>query len=222
MVENWLAIFRRSIMNGIDAYFRAKLHISEWISLSVPLLKVHIKLITDYSPAKDKAERGICQKMLSDGIEKMKSAQMDAAKMIENFNSANETLSALFQQFERDFNEKSEFFKLKLPKTTKDRKKAVDDLKLQLATVTNFYITLRDSFNVAVYDTKEFVDYLNMFIHQFNRHSSVQSTKEESGMPNYFQTIANDTELRDAVVKSAEDLIAKCEEYGRKRESTDN
>lgn len=196
---------KTNLMNAIDEHFEAKRHVSEWCQLTTPFLKPYIKLFTAHSASKAETQNRLLQKVLSDGVAKIKLAQSKLEIISKNFNLIVFTLPTLFQQFEIDFNENSKFFNTKLPyKRFGSNKKAIAILKDRLATVLNFYINLNGSLSQASHYITQTKAKLKIQIEHFEKLNN-QSQKLEN-----FKSIADDPQLIEDIVKATQNLIDKC------------
>lgn len=213
-------------MNAIDSHFEASRHISEWCSLIMPLLKTHVVLFTEHTASKASAQNRLMQKILADGVHRTELAQIDIGLIASNLNEANETLFKLFKQFEIDFVEGSEFFKIKLnhakaeiPRGFGDLngergRKAIADLKIKLSIVSKFFINLRGLVDDALLQITQIETETEEQIMLFEEllHKS-EELKD-------FEPIEIDPELNDSIVKITQKLIAKSDEYVKKQKDT--
>lgn len=214
------------LMNAIDAHFEASRHISEWCSLIMPLLKTHFVLFMGHTASKASAQNRLMQKILGDGVHRTELAQVDIGLIASNLKETNETLTKLFKQFEIDYVQGSEFFKVKLHHAKAEmprgfgglsgerEKKAIADLKVKLALVSKFFINLRGLVDDAALqitkietDSEEQIMIFEELLH-------------ESEKLKDFEPIEIDTELNNSIVKDTQKLIAKSDEYVKKHKDT--
>lgn len=214
---------KTNIMNAIDAYSEASRHISEWTGLVMPFLKTHAQLFTDHTASKANTQNRLLQKVLGDGVHRTRIAQTELEKISTNLDAADNTINKLFKQFELDYDENSDFFQTKLfhtrpvvdtrkirEKFGRDWRKATDELKQRLSKVSKYYINLRGLVKQASLNITEIEIALKAQIRDF------KELRDKSEKLNDFETIVNDTELFNTIVKATESLIAKCDEYAKK------
>lgn len=214
------------LLNAIDAHFESSRHISEWCSLITPLLKTHAVLYTGYTASKANAQNRLMQKVLTDGVHRTELSQIDVELISSNLNEANETLSKLFKQFEIDYDEGSSFFKIKLnhikgdlPRKFGDmygerEKKAVADLKAQLAAVLKFYINLRGLVSGAL------AEIMSIAAVTEEQTMVFEELLHESEKLTDFESIEIDAELNGSIAKTTQDLLAKTDKYVKEQRGT--
>lgn len=215
------------LMNAIDAHFESSRHISEWFSLITPLLKTHVVLFTDHTAGKANAQNRLMQKVLADGVRRMELAQVDVELISSNVNEANAALTSLVKQFEIDFDEKSQFFKLKLnhikgetPRKfgelpSERDKRAIAELKFRLAEVSKFFINLRGLVKNALPEMTKIESAMKEQIMVF------KELLNESEKLQDFESIEIDSELNNSIVKATQNLLAKSDAYVKKYRATD-
>lgn len=219
-VAGMVGSIKTNILNSIDAYYEASRHVSEWSSLSSPLLKAHAQLFSDYSASKSQTQNRLLQKILGDGVQRMKTAQNELEKISNNFNAADGTLTALFKQLELDYDEDSDFFQTKLfhvrPTTNtrkltdkfgRDVRKAIAELKERFSKVSKFYINIRTLVKQASLDMTDIEIAMKAQIRDF------KELKKQSDILTDFVSVVDDREHFNSIVKSTGNLIVKCNEY---------
>lgn len=217
---------KTNLLNSIDAYFHAKRHISEWCSLIMPILKVHVKLFTAHSSSKAQTQNRLLQTVLKDGIERSKVSQSELSLISKNFNQLIQTLIPLFQQFEMDYDEKNKFFQTKLFSLTHnansthpnqngvDKKQAIIELKEQLEKVSKFYRILRSKINRASQNVNEMETELKTQIQHF------EQLIDESTKLNHFSSITNESQFLSTLIEATQNVITKCAVYNQKPETS--
>lgn len=222
---SFVSYIKMNLLNAIQEYLESSTRISGWCSLSVPLLSAHTKLFTSHSASKAKAQNGILHLMLNDGVHKLKMTQNELAIISMSFNEIIETLTALYKQFEIDFDEKSTFFQKKLSENCRKancmlpnafgakKQKAVNELKEELAIVSQFYINLKHLINQASLSITEIEIALKKQVR------NIQKLKKESEDLIAFESIADNAELIEQIVNVTQNLITKCTEYDRRHQA---
>lgn len=192
-----------------DKHFAASHHIKEWTALIVPFLKSYVQLFTDHSASIAHTQNRLLQKVLNDGLERIKMAQADLEIVSKSFYILTfSLLPKLFKQVAVDFDEKSKFFKTKLlVKTIGSKKISVNGLKEYFAGVTQFFINL----NNVIIEASSFISRtktaLKIQIEIF------EVLHAESKKLENFESIADDRRLIDSVIRASQDLIGRCIAY---------
>lgn len=212
---------KTDIMDAIDAYYHASRHISEWSSLMMPLLRTHLKLFSDYSAVKAKAQNRLLQKLLDDGVERTSVAQEELDKIYANLDAADRTLQKLSTQLEFEFDEGSELFQKRLARmnrkisdkivntfTRNKRGKAVLNGRLEI--VHDLIRKLAELVGPPLENIK---------VYQNEMQKQIKHLKDASNALNNYESITDNPELLESTVKATENLISKCNEYVAKHKS---
>lgn len=206
---------KTNIMNVFDEIFKASHIMSELCSLEVPILRTNILLAKGNSAAKGKTQVRLLQKVLSESVERMTRAQLALEKIPTDFNAAIETFEPLFKKFEFDSDIYSESYRAKaLALMDKYRspvltEQIVAELVGRLTVLTKFYKNLKDLINQSLLDFTPIETELKTQIKNF------EIVKVQADDLNDVVTPPN-SELRDATVRAAQNLIDKCMEYNKK------
>lgn len=218
------------MMNGIDRYFIASQSVYEWASLVTPLLTGYILLFNGKTAKSTAAQKELLLRVLDDGIRKLTDSQEYLHKSSTSFNEAAGKLTTLQSRFNIEFQEKGEFIQSKISKVRIGaytsgalfgipglliayyvaEGKFVPKLMEKLKTIETFYDNLHETVDQAANDIENTKKTLTDEIKHIGEIKvKTQETKTFVGLDDV-------PELRDTVIQSAHELIAKCTEYREK------
>lgn len=218
------------MMDGMDSYFSASQSVYEWSGTVIPHLTTYIKLFDSYSAGIAETQKKLFVDVLNEGEKRMTDAQNDLGKSSSSFNSVAGKLSALHGRFAVEFDEKSEYFQTKMSEIRLKgyvggawfgpiglgvaagviEGKLIPDIKANMGKIETFYETLNGKMQQAYQDIESTKKTLKSEIQQ------IGNLKVKTKNTNTYVGMDQVPDLREMVIKSAQDLIDQCEEY-RKR-----
>lgn len=218
---------KRVLLYSMDTYFKATRSIYGWCNVASHLLTAYVNLFDDINREKSAAQKAILLEVLNTGIDKMMKVKYDLDIISTNFTEASEKLSSLQARFDNEFNERSDWYRLKMREFEEkinnesssigpfgvfigaDARELSVRFNEKLTSFRKFYNNLKKNVNNAFIDIEEANVKLNAEIRIF-RNLKIQTEETKP-----FQSI-DDATLRDTVIQFAESLSNKCIEY-RKR-----
>lgn len=230
-----VAEIRALLMEGISAYHRATQFIFEWANETIPLLTAYIELFDDYTANKAEKQKNILIEMLAKGAVEMKQAQAAITESSMSFNRATGKLTTLNTQFQIDSDEKSTYFKRKVDEmrliaantirfgpfmnalmAILNEVSFVPRVKKRISKSRKFFKGLRLKVEQAFRDVDVTKDLLN------NEILEIGDLKVQTKETGAFIDLDAVPELRDTLVKSAQNLIQDCNDYRRKHTKNAN
>lgn len=188
------------ILNGIDDYWAATRHVSEWSLLMAPLLETFVKLYEGHSASKAKTQNRLLQKMLNNGVTKLNLTNTSVNKMSINFVEALQTLYTLSGILKKELDWDNGSKALHSGATVKDLKRDLVEFRQQVE-------------DVIKYEANELLVMSDMLSRHF------EHLKAESENLTNFDAIGNVAEIYDELVKAPRTLIEKCNKYAKKHEA---
>lgn len=217
------------VLHALDAYLRSSQAIYEWSSLSASLLTTYTKLFNGLNAEKSQGQKTLLQNVFEHGVQKTNTSLDELQSCSEHFSQAADKLAILIDRLEIEFDEKSEYFESKLEqsrvkpgfweifssaikgtlhslsKKPKNEKELVEKLKHTLDTVKKFYVDFKTTISQAVDGIEEIRDKLQDAV----RVIEDLKTQFDEVIPAEFV----ENEIRDTIIESTYNLIAKCSEY---------
>lgn len=201
----------KALMMDIQGnYFASTESVSEWCSLTTKLMAPYLDLFNKSSAKTFEAQMMFFIKMLNDAAAKISAAQVTLEQSSVNFNNVAAKLTTLNTQLTKDFDSKSDYFKIRMDqmrmKGVVPAEKIIPTLHHELAEILNFFVGFKvsiDRTNVAV---KSVSTKLRTEIEMIMDAKSTMSTPE---------TVAADgmDKFRYAVEATIYNLVAQCNEY---------
>lgn len=218
------------MMDGMDSYFSASQNVFEWAGTVIPHLTMYIKLFDSYSAGIAETQKKLFVDVLSEGEKRMTDAQNDLGKSSSSFNSVAGKLTTLHGRFAVEFDEKSEYFQTKMSEIRLKgyaggawfgpigvgiaaaviEGKLIPEVKANMEKIETFYDTLNGKMQQA------FMDIEKTKVNLVGEIQHIGNLKVKTKNANTYISMDEVPELRDMVIKAAQDLINQCEEY-RKR-----
>lgn len=208
------------IFYGIDAYFLASEMLYEWSGVVATHFKLFVSLFNGYDARRADAQKQLLIDMLDSGVVKMSAAQVALGNSSMAFNSADEIIPVLRKRIDHDFNVHRK--STTKPNSIRSKVAAVAIAlhkfifgknsveKKIVKKLVGFHDKLDEKIQEAMINIAITQKLLKMEIkHIANLKSQIQQTVtfvNLDGVPN----------LRDTVIESARNLIAKCEEFRKK------
>lgn len=215
------------LSQGMTAYYQASKDVYEWCMVVEPMLQKYIDLFDGIDKTKSAQQNNVLVKMLDGGIKEMEEAQEKLGKSSSSFNEAAGHLTILRHQLTSDFNENSEFYAGKISQVRAEgygisaifgpiawaiaagivEGDLVPRLKAKFKEAKKLY----DNLDVIVSKSFESIDETKSKLNHEIR--AIGDLKMQSEELNTYTSIDTVIELRDIVISSAKDLIAKCIAY---------
>lgn len=218
---------KRLLLDSMDKYFKATRSIYGWCNVASHLLTAYVNLFDDINREKSAAQKAILLEVLNTGIDKMWNVQDDLNIISTNFADASRKLTLLQVRFDDEFDEKNDWYRSKMRHLEEkvsngsssigpfgvfigaDTRDLSTRLNEKLTSSMQFYSQLKRNINIAFIDIEEARIKLNDEIRIFGK----LKMKTEETKP--FETF-DDAKLRDTVIRFAESLSSKCNEYRRR------
>lgn len=218
---------KRLLLNAMDAYFVATRNIYGWCNIASHLITAYVNLFDSISREKSAAQKAILLEILNMGIDKMTKVQNGLDVITTNFTEASETLTSLQVRLDNEFDVRRDWYRMKKRQIKEKIKNNVTfigpfgvifgtnvtesmaKLHGKMLSSKRFYSQLKVIVNKALVNIDEAKLKLNDEIHIF-RHLKMQTAETKP-----FESFG-DAGLRDTVIRFAESLSTKCNEY-RKR-----
>lgn len=223
-----IAEMKIHMLNGIDAYFAASKNIYDWAGSVGSSLTLYISLLSDQQNVRQITEqKTILSEMLRNGIERMNAAQDELGKSSASFNSVFGRLNELQSRFEHESGDKIADYKREIkdmrglsyffgslfgiqglivaPKYTESN--YIFQIKREMAAFTRFYDHLKLKIDDAIQNIHDTKKILRTEIQH------ISDLKAQTEGTESFVNLGNVSDLREIVIDSAQDLIAKCMEY---------
>lgn len=201
----------KTLMKDVqDNYFSSTQSVSEWCGLTTKLMAMYLDLFGKSSAQTFDAQMMFFIKVLNDAATKISAAQVTLEQSSVNFNNMAAKLTTLNTQLTKDFDSKSDYFKIKMDQMLKKgvvaEDKIIPTLHQKSAEAMNFFVGFKvsiDRTNVAV---KSVILKLRTEIDIIMDAKSVMSKPE---------TVAADgmDKFRYAVEATVYNLVAQCNEY---------
>lgn len=218
---------KRLVLDSMDKYFMATRNIYGWCNVASHLLTAYVNLFQNINREKSAAQKAILLEVLNTGIDKMMNVQYDLNIISTDFTEASTKLSMLQVRFDNEFHETDDWYRLKIRQLQEkvnngsssigpfgvfvgaDTRELSTRLDEKLASSKQFYSQLKRNINIAFIDIEEARIKLNDEIRIFGKLK--MQTEETKPFESF-----DDATLRDTVIRFAESLSNKCNEY-RKR-----
>lgn len=218
------------IMNAKDSYHESVQTVFEWCSLTSKLLPVYNSLLKNPTDADIQSQKNIILKILDDGSTKMRNAQNVLAKCSVSFNDAAGRLVALRAQLHSDFDTQSTYYQVQVDKLHKQsaitggiglitgvfgliiaiknivdiETKMIPEMRKKFGQIEEYYKNLNGTIDKAGKDIDDTKDKLKEEIEVIGK---LKVQTEET------RFYVADDNLRPLVEESANNLIARCNEY---------
>lgn len=218
---------KRLLLDSMDTYFKATRSIYGWCNVASHLLTAYVNLFDGISREKTAAQKAILLEVLNTGINKMMKVQSDLESISANFTDATTKLSMLQIRLDNEFDENGHWYRSKMREIEEkvingsssigpfgvfigaDERKLSVRLNEKMTSLKRFYYHLKKNINQAFIDIEEAKVKLNAEIRIFgNLKVQTEETKP-------FEAL-DDATLRDTVIRFAEGLSNKCNEYRRR------
>lgn len=212
-----IAKVKKHILNGIDVYFLASQHIYEWASFTALQLSIYIKLFNDYDARKAETQKYLLTELLNHEAEQMNATQLKLNSSSFSFQSAAKKLTVI----RNEFAEKKVYLETRIAKPTyRSRLQSLYNTVLQkktdqddLATV-NAILNIFGNLTKTIKEETQNIDYAKDVLKLEIQHiSDVKKRIKETFRFVNLDEMAN---LRDEVIKSAQNLIEKAQAYRAK------
>lgn len=188
---------KRHLLDSMDNNFRATRSVYGWCNVVSHLLTAYIDLFDNINREKSAAQKAILLEILNTGIDKMSIVQYDLDAISMNFTDASMKLSLLQVRLDTESVKKGDRSKMQ---------ELNEIFNMKMESVKRFYSQLKNDINNAFSDIEKAKTKLNDEIRSF------RNLKQQTDETNSYQS-SIDAALRDSVVRVAENLSNKCNEY---------
>lgn len=207
---------RTKFLNTFDAYDSATQSVYELCGYLSSTLSKYIQLFKSSSPAVVTVQKKLLNGALDNGVSHLTKAQKDLAATFSALSSVSEEFKALLDQLKIDYNENGNFFKNRLSKIVQEKsgfgstfkkkqiqQDAIADLMAKIKPIETFYTDASGTVQQALVNFGEAPSKL---------HENLEIIEQQKAQLSALN--ADDvSEDHDAIIHSAEALIAKCKEY---------
>lgn len=222
--------------DGMDAYFRATQNIFQWCGLVLDLLEDYTPLLEgEMNQALYDNQRDIILQALDDGIDRMEKGKEELATSSSSFNVAAGKLTQLNRRLSDDFNENSEYYQAQKAhiRTVGYGAAApflifgitiaagviegvlIPELNAKMEAIEEWYEDLRKEVSLSQMNIMITKDNLNREI------THIGELQNKAVTARVFIRTTYTDKIKAKLVKSVNNLIAKCNEY-RDRHSKAN
>lgn len=219
---------KTKMMDGMDAYTRATQSVYEWCGLAVRLLATYKILFTgQMNQGKFAASRTFLLQVLEDGIKKMTVGQKELGDSSASFNVAAGKLTQLNHRLAADFDKNSEYCQSQISHIRAVAYGAaapflifglpiaagivegilVPELHRKMAAIKKWY----EDVSADVQNSFKDIDDTKAKLQEEIR--NIGELKVQTKETETYIEVDNTPELKEIILKSVLDLIAKCEAY---------
>lgn len=216
---DWVGRIKTQLLNTIDAYDSVTQSIYEMCGSVTSTLSRYVQLFNVPNPATMTTQKNLLISTLDNGIRHLKQAQKELVHTLSALKTASDEFKSLLSQLKIDYSENSDFFKNRLNKIVAEKsgfwsffkkkqieKEAIAELKAKTKPIETFYTDA----NVIVQQALENLDQTSVKLNENLK--TVEQQKTQLSTSN-----ADDASgSRDAIIQSAQALIAKCHEYSQR------
>lgn len=217
---------KTNMIAAIDAQVAASREISKWCSIILPLFTTYLQQSAGHSASMAQTQHRTLQKVLTNGVERMKLVHVELRKIATNLNAMNATFPELFKQMNTDYDEKSKLFQTRLSNLTHPldgkpnkvgRDTAIAELQSTMKRDTKIFFVMfgYSMFSNVVHDAVSNIPNVETQLKQ--QIQNFEQLIDETGKSQALQSTYN-PELLDFLIKSTQNLFAKCTDYNQNRQ----
>lgn len=201
---------RTRMMDGLDTYFYASQHIYEWASSTATQLKLYVKLFNGHDIMESESQQKLLIEMLGGAAEQLRAAQTNLDKSVSSFYAVAEKLTALRNRFGPHFYERNKDFQSEMGVEPVFLLEWADtdhvrNLMNKMGEIMKICDNLFEKSNAATF---------GMIYAEKLLLKSIKLISNLKTMNQQRASLANlEMSDRNMLVKLAQDLITKCEEY---------
>lgn len=206
--ETSIQEIKMNVTNAIDAHFLATQNVYEWAQSTASSLKLFIRLYENHDTKKANTQKQLILQLLESGVVQLRAGKPYFKTILSSFNAAADSFTVLRQEFAEKFAEHSKnFYKIvirsRYGNSNNDDIHLLDDFRA----ILKFYGDLEIVILQAIANVVHTYDALLVKAYD------ISELKNEYALR--IVVLDESSTERQMIIKSAQALIAKCDEFQR-------